>query len=371
MSREHAAWRNWVGAPLACALAFGLGVGLRHTMPVTPVLAYADQAMPSITVDRQAVSGGEWGLVKIDGSTVIRLRTWAGQTSPYQRAQTVAGRLQTAVQDGAGSAQVRWETRDYEAVVLMGNDLVATADRGEADAQNMSPDQLAERWSNDVAEALRTYGDHWTRPTIIAERRSADGQEYGMVRIGDTTGMEIRTWSGGYSPYERAQMVAQRINAELDRGLSPTSINSGRVQGEWAVTAGSTDLITANQEEASLRQLTPQRLADSWAYGLSQALYGVAPTSGGEGETWSPSERYDKKIVPILSILNGVRLGAAQVQGPYTAVHDTGAVGQAELSFQKIVKINVYVPIRTASLSSLSRVQGVGVTGVADIGLVR
>lgn len=368
-SPHVAAWRAPVLWTLVCLLAFGLGVAARRAGLGQPAPAYAAEtaARPDIVAGTQMVGNMEYGVVRVDGNIVIQFRTWAGDTTPYERAQIVADRLELAVEGGAGSPQVYWEMRDQEAVVRVAEITVATATVAEARAQNTTPRDLAQRWADNLSEALLPYGCLITRPDVTAERRTDSRGEYGVVIIGDRTAIEIRTWSGGYSPYDRARQVADRMKAAFLRGLRPDDVQARMISGEWVVAAGDTVLITANRQEAERRSMSAQRLAEAWAYALSQALYGQCQMPDGSGGPWQPGERYDKKIVPVLSILDGVRLGAAQVQGPISGVDRTKAVGQAEMRFRNLLHINVYVPLEAESLSNVKRVQGVGVTGLADL----
>lgn len=73
------------------------------------------------------------------------------------------------------------------------------------------------------------------------------------------------------------------------------------------------------------------------------------------------------KVVPIVSIGNGSRIGAAQVGGTSrTAVNSTEAVAQLEASFTGI-RIKIMIPIDSVNpLRQFRRVQGVGVTAIID-----
>jgi len=76
------------------------------------------------------------------------------------------------------------------------------------------------------------------------------------------------------------------------------------------------------------------------------------------------------KVVPIVSLGDGLRIGAAQVGGTsQRAVQDTQAVAQLELTFQG-VRARVLIPIDSLNpLQQFRRVQGVGVTAIIDVGL--
>ena len=74
------------------------------------------------------------------------------------------------------------------------------------------------------------------------------------------------------------------------------------------------------------------------------------------------------KVVPIVSLGNGLRVGAAQVGGTTRAsVEQTQAVAQLDLTFQRI-GIRVLIPIDSLNpIQQFRRVQGVGVTAIIDV----
>jgi hypothetical protein len=77
------------------------------------------------------------------------------------------------------------------------------------------------------------------------------------------------------------------------------------------------------------------------------------------------------KIVPILSIGQGGYVGIAQVMGPVAQVDKVQAVGQVEGDFaRRALRLKALVPISTKTPGkSLDRVDGVGVSAIADIKL--
>ena len=76
------------------------------------------------------------------------------------------------------------------------------------------------------------------------------------------------------------------------------------------------------------------------------------------------------KVVPIVSMGDGTRIGAAQVGGiSKDSVDRTQAVAQLELSFQGI-RIRVLIPIDSLNpIQQFRRVQGIGVTAIIDVRL--
>jgi hypothetical protein len=75
------------------------------------------------------------------------------------------------------------------------------------------------------------------------------------------------------------------------------------------------------------------------------------------------------KVVPILSVGTGTRIGAAQVSGPRAAVDRTKAVGQIEGEFQAL-RVKALVPLDSENpLKGIRRVRGVGVSAIIDLRL--
>lgn len=77
------------------------------------------------------------------------------------------------------------------------------------------------------------------------------------------------------------------------------------------------------------------------------------------------------KVVPILSVGQGINAGAAQISGPRRAVDSVQAVAQLEgnVRLGASLRIKGLIPISTRDVknsSKLARVYGVGITGLID-----
>ncbi len=234
-----------------------------------------------------------------------------------------------------------------------------------------------------MAQADETAAEEeYDGPWAVAERQIADNEERGAIRVGEEVVLEIQTVAGGLTGYERALIVSKRLNDALAAGVKPNQIHSAQTAGMYVVQAGPTTLITVTNPEAERQNTSPAQLAALWAQSLARALGGepgppVVPTTTttpGETETtpletnWTPPEPYKDKLVPIISVLQGVKVGVARVNGPTSKVDQVQAVAQLETDFRRVLMINIYVPISTeVPGQKLARVQGVGLTGVADI----
>lgn len=79
---------------------------------------------------------------------------------------------------------------------------------------------------------------------------------------------------------------------------------------------------------------------------------------------------YDKKIVPIISVGQGLHIGAAEVVGPRGKVSECKAVAQLEVDFKKLsgTRIKALVPISTENVvGNLKRVDQVAVSMYGDV----
>ena len=76
----------------------------------------------------------------------------------------------------------------------------------------------------------------------------------------------------------------------------------------------------------------------------------------------------DTKVVPILAMGSGARVGAAQVTGPKDLVRKTKIVVQIETKFtKKNLDVEVFVPSDSMNPLKFNRVEGVGVSALISL----
>ncbi|MEW5947157.1 MAG: hypothetical protein AB1742_13250 [bacterium] len=76
------------------------------------------------------------------------------------------------------------------------------------------------------------------------------------------------------------------------------------------------------------------------------------------------------KVVPIVALGAGTRVGAAQVTGPKDLVDKTVVVVQVETKFgAKNLDVEVFVPSDSENPLDFNRVEGVGVSALIDLRL--
>ena len=195
----------------------------------------------------------------------------------------------------------------------------------------------------------------------------------------------IETRAGDHTPFERAQIAAQRLNDAISKGAKPEEFRADVVEGLNVVLFRDQVIVTVDEEQAKRVGRTRAEVAEAWAAAIREALaqcMGQKPkpeegagqqaeqqagqqAKGGQVETWKPPEPYNKKLMPIVSVGEGIQVGVAQVQGPKSRLARTQAVALLETHFKKVLEIDIYVPVTTKRPGRiLDRVQGVGVVAV-------
>lgn len=101
-------------------------------------------------------------------------------------------------------------------------------------------------------------------------------------------------------------------------------------------------------------------LVDQFAEPLNDAINTLTAKYGVKDE-------YSTKVVPIITVGDGSRAGAAQVSGPKEQVDKCKAALQIEASFFNSFRATVLVPIDKVSVTDVNRVQGVGVAASIDV----
>lgn len=208
------------------------------------------------------------------------------------------------------------------------------------------------------------------RPVITARANTIGGQQVGELLVDEQVALRIRQAAGGYSPEERAEKAARRLDRAIGQGATYQDITTGRRNAEWVVLAKDEMIVTADSAHARANNTTPQRLAEVWRTNIVNALLGQPVEA--EPEPVEPGEvdwyESGKKAVPILDVGNrGIRIGAAHVVGPRQQVDQVKAVAQIELDVRHKLRAKVYIPISSLNVTKLDRVQGCSVWLVGDL----
>ncbi|MHB0913523.1 MAG: hypothetical protein ACYC2Y_08760 [Armatimonadota bacterium] len=201
---------------------------------------------------------------------------------------------------------------------------------------------------------------HAQNQNVVARTATIDGIQVGEVVANGDVIFRIRSSAGGLSPYQRAQTVAQRLDSLMAAGLSAEDITTGRRNGQDVVLANNQVVVTADRAHAAANNTTPLLLADTWATRLTNVVSGRAASETPVGQ----------KVVPIISVGRGVRVGGALVTGSRERLAEVRAVAQIEGQFGNSVRVRVLVPVSTENVvQNISRVPETSVIGLVDIPL--
>jgi hypothetical protein len=107
-----------------------------------------------VTVESRAADGGQIGEVLINGRAVLRIRVAAGGLSAARRAEIVAERLRGLVAQGLRAGEFSIATVGGEVAIVARGQVIVTADRNHARANNTTPRALAELWARALVRAL-------------------------------------------------------------------------------------------------------------------------------------------------------------------------------------------------------------------------
>jgi hypothetical protein len=81
-----------------------------------------------------------------------------------------------------------------------------------------------------------------------------------------------------------------------------------------------------------------------------------------------PKEPVEKRIVPVVSLGDGARIGAVQIAGPRSYVETVKAVVQLEGDYKGVVRYRALIPIKAEKvIEKIERVPFVAVTGIVDL----
>ncbi len=238
--------------------------------------------------------------------------------------------------------------------------------------------------------------------------RSADrdGARVAEVLIGEQAVIVLRTAAGGFTPLERAEIVANRLRSAMAASAEYYDLQAAPLDSGHAVYMNEQLLVAVYQPEADAHGATTEALAILWRDNIVLALGGeiveeppagappvepppaepppaepppaeppapaqpveapaaVQPAAAPPAVDWTGTAQ---KTVPVFSAENdGLRLGVAQIAGPTSQVEKVKGVAELRLNFQNVGRIYVYIPVSSIS-TKLDRVQGVSVWALAGV----
>ena len=188
---------------------------------------------------------------------------------------------------------------------------------------------------------------------VTSRAQELGGLPVGEVLLGESVVTRIRSAAGGKTAPQRAETAAARLSGVLRAGSpAPEEFRVAQMNGQYVVAVRDELIVTADTYHAQVNGTTPVKLATQWRDNLVQAYR-------------RELDRPIGKICPIVSVGKGTRLGLAHITGPRAQVHKAAFVGQLETTFQKNIRIRIFVPIKAQD--GVDRVPQVNVNAYADL----
>lgn len=201
--------------------------------------------------------------------------------------------------------------------------------------------------------------------TVSSRSHVIDGTTVGEVLVDEDIPIRMRFSAGGYTPAERADTIAARLR-EIGE-YEPADVQTGIVNGEAAVLIKGQLIATADSGHAAANNTTPINLAMAWRDNFRAAVAPTVPAEEVAADTGPVAT--DSKIVPVIGVGTGLRVGAAQVSGEAAQVARVRAVAQIEGDYRGRARVRALVPIGTEEIDGINRIPGTSVTAYGDVTL--
>lgn len=385
-----------LGALALCLAALAVGCAVRYVLPTlgtTVVCAQegAEVVTEPVAVARMArVDNTVQGRVMMRDRAVITTLFSNNGVEPYERASIAAARINLCVEQGAKPEDFRAVEEGGSWFVVAGDRMIISVAPMEDQAFKTSAEALAGTWAANIAAALHEVLGTQPQPSaataapeppvVEAREVQADGGSVGVLLIDGKEVVRILAKSGSFGPARRAEILAQRLRKLIAEGLQPSEVVAGSLRSLTIVKGRDQMLIGIEPTEAEKHGKLPSAVAKQWAGAISGALTahyaprqeiaGATPPEAGGTASEADYEKYEDRWVPIVSILEGTKLGVARVTGPSDRVGLVQAVAQLETHWNNFLELDLYIPISTQVPGTvLDRVQGCGVTGLGDINI--
>ena len=179
---------------VVAAAAFYAGVGLRATLNSPTAAAWADEAPvytgPTATAEQVVVGGEEQGIVTLGDNQAMQIQTTVGGETGYQRAVTVASRLNEALTAGVHGADIAAQEVEGAWVIMAGTTSLITVNAEEANRWGIAPVDLADIWVGNLRTAVEAAwgtasgGEQQTGEQQTGEQQTGE-QQTGEQQTGE------------------------------------------------------------------------------------------------------------------------------------------------------------------------------------------
>ena len=246
--------------------------------------SFAADKPPKIEAARFYSGGGGGGEVIIDGRTIIRIyaSSEAG-TSAFERAQEICVRLDQCLDEGIDIGSVTPAMIDDLAVGVVGDKPIFSVEPGDLEGTYISPLILAYDWSNRLRSAFKAplIPQYLVDEIVKIEKMKGIkvevkkhkwGQESEILINGKVVMKTVDT-DPDISPYDRARMIAQRIEESIMEGREGDNITTEIMPGGYyGVKIGDTAISLVSKQDAEARQTKLWELAVKYVNNIRDAM---------------------------------------------------------------------------------------------------
>ena len=129
------------------------------------------------------------------------------------------------------------------------------------------------------------YYLHGFKVIVNYREKNVPGSTFGEILLNCEPVFEIQTEAGGFSPVERARIVAGRLQTMINDGLEPYELKIGKINEQIVIKTASEQLIMTFTKDMAVREdSTPEKLAEHKMNILKDIMSSsttVSYTSGG------------------------------------------------------------------------------------------
>ncbi|NLG87289.1 MAG: septal ring lytic transglycosylase RlpA family protein [Firmicutes bacterium] len=205
------------------------------------------------------------------------------------------------------------------------------------------------------------------------------GQELPEIVINGNVVLRIRSAAGGFSPWQRGELVASRLQKVISDKTSPNSVLPGFENGQVVVRAGPELIVTVDDGSAKANRTPAPYLALFWANNIRRSLGGSPLEMEEAWQTLSRGRTMAARASWYGPRFHGRPTASGEIydQNVYTAAHRTLPFGTLVLVTNPTTKKSVlvrindrgpFIPGRSIDLSrAAARAIGMEQAGVADI----
>lgn len=352
------------------------------TASTTAISDSPGSSPPPRAVAQESVFGSDQiGELLVDDKHIATLYTISPDLTGLVRAEIVAVRLNAVLQRefSPGLARALYEEGFW--VLVLGNVQIATATTVEAKATGLSERDLVRSWRDNLVAALADYvpvvpgepvieeptpSDEIPLHLAVANQVVVNNRNVGELMVDGDLIATVSTLTPDLTGFARAGIATTRLKSAFESDFTVGDIQTLEQNGIWVLWVGDKSIVSATSVDAQAAGMSTRDLAHSWRNNLVTTLF---PGSSLEVDE-EDYDTWEDKIVPLVALGSGLRLGGVQVTGPKDRIAECKAVIQLEgRLLDGKFRAKAMVPVGKTDYKNFDRIPKVGVTALVDIKL--